>query len=244
MEFRHADAIWRDHPALVPAVLSLGGVTPDAGVAAAVAAFTDVARARLADGPESGFPEIQAWRRAFTAQGLKPTQYRCASESLLRRLRREGDLPALHPLVDLCNAVSAAFAVPVAALDLDRIDGDLAVRYADGTEEYETFGGELEHPDPREVVFADAADRAHARRWTNRQSGRSAIRPSTTRVLVVAEALHASAAADVPKLLDALAGAIADAWHVVPRTAILRREEPAFRVRGASPAPGRSGGPS
>jgi DNA/RNA-binding domain of Phe-tRNA-synthetase-like protein len=36
--------------------------------------------------------------------GLKPTQYRCAPEALLRRLRKEGTLPPLHPLVDLCNA--------------------------------------------------------------------------------------------------------------------------------------------
>ena len=49
--------------------------------------------------------------------GLKPTQYRCASESLLRRFRKEGSLPRLHPLVDLCNAVSMAYAIPVAVLD-------------------------------------------------------------------------------------------------------------------------------
>ena len=55
--------------------------------------------------------------------GLKPTQYRCAAESLLRRFRKEGSLPRLHPLVDLCNAVSLAFAVPVAVLDAGRIAG-------------------------------------------------------------------------------------------------------------------------
>src|SRR5262249_47895012 len=80
-------------------------------------------------------PEIQAWRRAFTTMGLKPTQYRCASESLLRRLRKEGSLPPLHPLVDLCNAISLAFAIPVAVFDASQITGDLCVRYADGAED-------------------------------------------------------------------------------------------------------------
>jgi len=37
--------------------------------------------------------------------GMKPTQYRCASEALLRRYRRDRVLPRVHPLVDLCNAV-------------------------------------------------------------------------------------------------------------------------------------------
>jgi DNA/RNA-binding domain of Phe-tRNA-synthetase-like protein len=46
--------------------------------------------------------------------GLKPTQYRCAAESLLRRYRKERFLPRIHPLVDLCNAISLAFAIPVA----------------------------------------------------------------------------------------------------------------------------------
>ena len=109
---------------------------------------------------ESELPEIQAWRRAFAAMGLKPTQYRCASESLLRRFRREGS--RLHPLVDLCNAVSLAYAIPVAVLDLSGITGPLEARDATGDEEYLTFSGEVEYPAVGEVIFADAAGQAHA----------------------------------------------------------------------------------
>ena len=60
--------------------------------------------------------------------GLKPTQYRCAAESLLRRLRTQGSLPRLHPLVDLCNAISVAYAIPVAVFDVSKLTGDLEVR--------------------------------------------------------------------------------------------------------------------
>ena len=92
-----------------------------AGASPAADRFAAVAKSRLAGvAAESELPEIQAWRRAFAAMGLKPTQYRCASESLLRRFRKEGSLPRLHPLVDLCNAVSLAFAIPVAVLDAVR----------------------------------------------------------------------------------------------------------------------------
>ncbi|GAA2365266.1 B3/B4 domain-containing protein [Dactylosporangium salmoneum] len=228
MRFRHRDEIWRDFPDLVPGVLYTEAITPTADVAAAVARHTATALDRLARTGESAMPEIQAWRRAFAAQGVKPTQYRCASESLLRRLRREGTLPALHPLVDLCNAVSVAYAIPVAVIDLDRVAGDLEVGYASGAETYETFGGTVEQPDPREVVFVDGEGFAHARRWTNRQSGRSAIGPSTTRALIVAEALHGTAADDVPKLLDTLAGALRAAWATDPAPAILTAAHPGF----------------
>src|SRR5215469_2367678 len=113
MHFQHSGEIWRDFPELVPGVLLAEGITPDVSADSFIAKFTALARSRLAEAPESEFPEIQAWRRTFARMGLKPTQYRCAAESLLRRLRKEGALPRLHPLVDLCNAVSLAFAIPV-----------------------------------------------------------------------------------------------------------------------------------
>ncbi len=162
--------------------------------------------------PESELPEVQAWRRAFGRMGFKPTQYRCASESLLRRLRKEGALPRIHPLIDLCNAVSTAFAIPIAVFDLDHVQGNLQVRPATGTERHVAFGGEVEQPEPGEVVFADGAGQAHARRWTHRQSAASAIRPGTRRVLIVAEAMHATARDDVQRLLDALAQELQAGW--------------------------------
>src|SRR5262249_41029551 len=152
--------------------------------------------------------------------GLKPTQYRCASESLLRRLRKEGSLPRLHPLVDLCNAVSVAFAIPVAALDVTKIADDIEVQYATGAERYLTFGGDIEHPAPGEVIFADTAGQAHARRWTNRQSGLSAVQESTSAALIVAEALHDQARSDVADLIAALAEGLVAAWSATPVTAL------------------------
>jgi DNA/RNA-binding domain of Phe-tRNA-synthetase-like protein len=190
MNFQHDAAIWRDFPGLVPGVLYAENITADAQDAqTSTGRYEKIAAGRLASGPESELPEIQAWRRAFAAMGLKPTQYRCASESLLRRFRKEGALPRLHL----------------------------------------TFGGEVEHPSAGEVIFADQAGQAHARRWTNRQSGRSAVRGPTSKVLIVAEALHDGAANDVPELIAALAADIGEAWQAArPRTAILTATAPEF----------------
>ena len=228
MYFQHSAAIWRDFPALVPGVLYAQGITSDVSTGSAADRFAAIAKSRLAVGPESELPEIQAWRRAFTAMGLKPTQYRCASESLLRRFRKEGSLPRLHPLVDLCNAISIAFAIPVAVLDADRIGWPLEVRYAVGDEDYLTFGGDTEHPAAGEVIFADQAGQAHARRWTNRQSGRSAVGDATTNVLIVAEALHESAAADVTELMAAVTAELAAFWSTPSPAAMLTAVAPRF----------------
>lgn len=150
--------------------------------------------------------------------GLKPTQYRCAAEALLRRLRKEGDLPSVHPLVDLCNAASAAYAIPIAAIDLNRISGKLHVRPAVGNEAYETFSGDIERPDAGEIIFADDSNRVHARRWANRQSGYSAVKDQTTDALIVIEAMHETAEADVTQLSTTLRTTISELWPSVSIT--------------------------
>ena len=100
MDFQHSAEIWRDFPELVPGIVLADGITHDVAAGDRVAKLTAIAKSRLNGATESELPEIQAWRRAFTRMGLKPTQYRCASEALLRRLRKEGTLPQLHPLID------------------------------------------------------------------------------------------------------------------------------------------------
>jgi DNA/RNA-binding domain of Phe-tRNA-synthetase-like protein len=226
--FQHSSEIWSDFPELVPGVLFADGVTGDVSVAAQVAKYAAIAKGRLAAGSEGALPEIQAWRRTFSKMGLKPTQYRCASEALLRRFRKEGSLPQIHPLIDVCNAVSLAFAIPVAVYDVSRVAGYVEVRYATGDETYVTFSGEVEHPDPREVVFADDAGRAHARRWTNRQSGQSAVRGTTTAALIIAEAMHASAPEDVQRLTAAIAEELSAVWRASTNWTVLSRASPRF----------------
>jgi DNA/RNA-binding domain of Phe-tRNA-synthetase-like protein len=233
MHFGHSSEIWRDYPELVPGVLYADGIGPGVAGQGRIGEFTARAAARLAGSSEAELPEIKAWRGAFARMGLKPTQYRCASESLLRRYRKEGSLPRIHPLVDLCNAVSLAFAIPVAVLDVSRIAGYLEVRYADGDESYQAFSGAEETPEPREVIFADAARRAHARRWTNRQSAYSAMRDTTAAVLIVTEAMHDNAAADIPDLTATIAGELRAAWSVTPEGAILSSVSPRFTISRA-----------
>ncbi len=232
MRFQHSSEIWRDFPELVPGIVFAAGITHTVSVEGPVAEFTARARLRLAERTESALPEIQAWRRAFARMGLKPTQYRCASESLLRRFRKEEALPRLHPLVDVCNAVSLAFAIPVAVFDVSKITGGIEVRYAAGDEDYLAFSGQLEHPAPHEVIFADQARRVHARRWTNRQSGLSAVQASTAATLIVAEAMHDSATSDVPDLIAAIADQLAAIWSITPAAALLSQSSPRMTFAG------------
>jgi DNA/RNA-binding domain of Phe-tRNA-synthetase-like protein len=226
MYFSHSPEIWQQFPQLAAGLLVVDDVQPDVDLGQRLEPWYERSRERLAKETESQMPEVAAWRRAYAQMGLKPTKYRSAGEALLRRFKREDDLPRLHPLVDLCNAVSLAFALPVAAFDLAGVDSFLEVCHATGSEQYLAFSQEIEHPEPNEVIFVDAANQVHARRWTFRQSRRSVIVPETTQALIVSEGLHETASTDVPALIDTLAAEISELWSEPRGRALLRADAP------------------
>ncbi|MCP3989548.1 MAG: hypothetical protein GY724_10770 [Actinomycetia bacterium] len=153
---------------------------------------------RLANQPIAEIPSITAWRRTFTAFGVKPTQHRVAAEALLRRLHKQGDIPTINTLVDLGNLVSIRHGLPVAVFDQGAVTGPTTVRFADGDERFTDLGADDPVcPEPGEVIFVDEAGLVSARRWCWRQSAQSATKPTTTEALITVEGLHDSALDDV-----------------------------------------------
>jgi DNA/RNA-binding domain of Phe-tRNA-synthetase-like protein len=226
MYFGHVPEIWENFPQLVPGLMVVDGIHQNVDVEKYLQPRYEQARERLSREKESQMPEIAAWRRAYSQMGFKPSKYRSAAEALLRRFKRENDMPRLHPLVDICNAVSVSFALPVAVFDLERVEEYLEVCYAEGTEQYLSFSGEIETPAPGEVIFLDAANQVHARRWTFRQSRTSTIRPETTQVLILSEGMHETADQDVGAVMDALSEIISTLWSPPKSQATLTKESP------------------
>ena len=95
------------------------------------------ARLRLGGGPPSALPEIAAWRAAMSAFGCKPSRYPCSAEALLKRVARGDELPAINRLVDLYNAISVAYALPLGGEDVERVRGDVVLMPAVGDEEFD-----------------------------------------------------------------------------------------------------------
>ncbi len=70
------------------------------------------ARAELELASLASYPPVAALRALFKSAGCSPSRYRPSSEALLRRLLKGAELPAIHPLVDLNNCLSATLAAP------------------------------------------------------------------------------------------------------------------------------------
>ena len=170
--------------------------------------------ARLGNTPLSELEPLAAWRSAFRAFGVNPTQYRSAVEALLRRLTKKGDIPSINAVVDICNLTSIRYQVPVAAFDTRQLNGPITVQVASGNERFKPlFATEYENPETGEVIFADDAGLVVARRWCWRQSDESATREGTTEAIFTVEAQHPhgqehiqAALADLQQLLETYVG--------------------------------------
>ena len=86
-------------------------------------------------------PPVAAMRKLFKGAGCDPTRYRPASEALLRRLVKGAELPAIHPLVDVNNCLSAELAVPCCVMKEGSLGTSLAFRPGAAGESYESLRG-------------------------------------------------------------------------------------------------------
>jgi DNA/RNA-binding domain of Phe-tRNA-synthetase-like protein len=203
----HSDILAR-YPNVVGGVILAHGLTNSPTSEQLLSAYTAEQQAtikRLGDTPLSKLPSLSAWRGAFRAFGVEPTQYRCAAEALLRRLTKKGDIPSINTLVDLGNLVSIRYALPIAVVDTRAVQGPITVHFADGTERFTNLGQtEVDLPAPGEVIFSDETGMGIARRWCWRQSEQSAAQLDTTDAIITIEGHHPQARQDIMAALTDL----------------------------------------
>ena len=109
--------------------LETGRARPPALDAALAEVEAEVA-AFLANQALAEVPELQVWRVAYKAFGVKKTSYRSSVERLLKQIQQGRGLPRVSALVDCYNAVSTRHRLPIGADDLDQLAGGLAFRRA------------------------------------------------------------------------------------------------------------------
>ncbi|MEQ8393828.1 phenylalanine--tRNA ligase beta subunit-related protein [Thalassobaculum sp.] len=132
---------------------------------------------RIGDGPAWADAHLASWAEAYRAFGAKPNRTPCSAEALRKRAMKQGALPAINAVVDVYNALSLRYAIPVGGEDLQAYAGSPRLIVADGTEPFETSAnGEpvIETADPGEVVWRDDSG-VTCRRWNWRQGPRTRL---------------------------------------------------------------------
>ncbi|MBL1376366.1 B3/B4 domain-containing protein [Zobellella iuensis] len=136
---------------------------------------------------------LQAWAEVFRRFGAKPQRTPCSAEALLKRVRRDQQLPSIDPVVDLYNAISIQYAVPVGGENLAAYAGTPRLVVADGTELFDTMkDGAPAHESPElgEVVWRDDIG-VTCRRWNWRQGVRTRLGADARQMWFILESLPA-----------------------------------------------------
>ncbi|ELP26814.1 hypothetical protein F385_101 [Pantoea agglomerans 299R] len=136
---------------------------------------------------------LAAWAEVFKAFGAKAKRTPCSAEALRKRVLRDGALPAIDPVVDLYNAISIRYALPVGGENIAAYIGAPRLVIADGSERFDTVKeGEVvdESPEPGEVIWRDDQG-VTCRRWNWRQGVRTRLDASARQMWFILESLPA-----------------------------------------------------
>lgn len=134
---------------------------------------------------------LAQWDRVYEAFGAKPNRTPSSARALRKRVIKDRGLPAIDPFVDLYNAVSLRFAIPVGGEDIDAYAGCPRLTIADGDEMFDTMANGtpcIENPAAGEVIWRDDVG-VTCRRWNWRQGTRTRLGAGSRRMWFVLESL-------------------------------------------------------
>lgn len=190
-------------PSISPSVITLAPDFTAISITVTAASVTDesVGRRRLMqavtavlDGqPTWALEHFAQWSEVFRAFGAKPKRTPCSAEALHKRVMRDGNMASIDPIVDLYNAVSLFFAVPVGGENLSAYQGSPKLLRATGSEPFDTVqaGNDvIEYPEPGEVIWTDDHG-VTCRRWNWRQGSRTRLSVEDQQMWFILESLPA-----------------------------------------------------
>lgn len=157
----------------------------------APAALAQVCQQMLNDDVPWAENHLAAWDEVFKAFGAKPKRTPCSASALRKRVMRDGSLPPLDPVVDIYNAISIRYAIPVGGENLAAYAGEPRLTLADGSEPFDTFKeGEpvVENPESGEVIWRDDLG-VTCRRWNWRQGIRTRLDSQAQSMWFILESL-------------------------------------------------------
>lgn len=157
----------------------------------ASAALAQACQQVLSDDVAWAEAHLSAWDDVFRAFGAKPKRTPCSASALRKRVLKEGALPPLDPVVDIYNAISIRYAIPVGGENLAAYAGAPRLTLAEGNEPFDTLKeGQpvIEYPDAGEVIWRDDVG-VTCRRWNWRQGVRTRLDSQAQHMWFILESL-------------------------------------------------------
>ncbi len=180
----------------------------------------------LTFGSLSSHPEVIRWRQIFASMGVKPSKYRCSLEALLRRVMKEGALWTVNSVVDLYNCVSVWTLFPMGAFDLDRVSGDIELRFGRDGETFSPLGkGDEEKVSCEHVVYADS-EKICCWLWNHRDSRLVGLEEKSRRAVFFADQAFSPTTAPIGSALQLLGEKLEETGARVTGSGVCSSSEP------------------
>ena len=104
-------------------------------------------------------PVLEGFHILPDRAGVKRRKHIPASENLIRLLNKHGDVFFINQAVDIYNIISMESKLALGAHDIDRVDGNVTLRFTDGTERFVPIGqSEPVSNNPHEYSYCDDAN--------------------------------------------------------------------------------------
>ena len=175
---------------------------------------------------------VKVWREAYSKFKTKKGA-RCSIENLLKRVLKGNPVGSITPSVDIYNAISLKYALPVGGEDIDTVEGDFRLGVTDGGDAFMPIGEDEEDPTlPGELCYRDDAG-AICRCWNWRDGQRSALSDDSENAILVIECVDPARIDVLNEALDEFAALISEHLGAKIETrAIVTRDNPELMIAG------------
>jgi len=171
-------------------------------------------------------PRIKPWRTAFSKLGISGSKFPSSIESMARRILKGDPFPSINPLVDLYNSISLKFLVTMGGHDLDTLEGNIHLRFAEGWEPFTPMGGGETIPVPKgELVYRDDRE-VLTRNWVWRQCEKDKATEKTKNIFIPIDVLGEVGRERAQEIILELSQRIPRYLGGTLSSAILNRENP------------------
>jgi DNA/RNA-binding domain of Phe-tRNA-synthetase-like protein len=175
---------------------------------------------------------VQGWRRAIGACGLKPSRYKSSVEQLVRRYGKGEVIESGITAVDLYCDVSARNVSPFGGYDLDRLpEPRVEMRTPRPGDAFHAIGGRGdEFPLFDDVVVYACGNTVMCWAWNHRDSAETGLEADTTAALFLGEAAYGEQHAALQSAVADLAESLRAAGVVVGAPGFADADAPTLQL--------------
>ena len=176
-------------------------------------------------------PRIKPWRTAFSKLGISGSKFPSSIESMSRRILKGDPFPKINPLVDLYNSISLRYLVPMGGHDLDTLQGNIHLQFAEGWEPFTPMGGGETMTVPKgELVYRDDQE-VLTRNWVWRQCEKDKTTEKTQNIFIPIDVLGEVGRERAEEIIQELSRLIPNYLGGTLVSDILNREKLSFEFR-------------